>query len=195
MCVHTHLQAVFQACKHASELQAFQPRLHQTTGTSARSHSTLVLLPKTATGTHVAERRTGATPRAGLIRPSLAPTALHSVPISPVLRRPGCCSEPALHCLRCENVVLASAECGPNACEEIEQVSCDETGELAECSALAVDDEGHKQQGEGQVLRIEVHNEEANLTRWVVLGECVGVCEGKGGEERVAVQKDTCKRL
>lgn len=71
----------------------------------------------------------------------------------------------------------------------------DETSKLAECSVLTVDDEGHEQEGEGQELRVEVHNKEAYLTRRVVLGERVRVCEGEGGEERIAVKEDTCKRL
>lgn len=71
----------------------------------------------------------------------------------------------------------------------------DESCELGERSALTVDDEGHEQQSKRQVLGVEVYNEEADLTRRVVLSERVRVCEGQRGEERVAIENDTCKRL
>lgn len=71
----------------------------------------------------------------------------------------------------------------------------EETSDLAERRVLAVDDEGHECHSEGQVLRVEVHDEEADLARGILLSESVCVCEGQGGEERVAVKDDTCKRL
>lgn len=71
----------------------------------------------------------------------------------------------------------------------------DQTEDLCERSALAIDDEGHEQQSEWQELGVEVHDEEVDLTGGVVLGERVRVRERKRGEERVSVEKRTCSRL
>jgi hypothetical protein len=158
-------------------------------------HAVESLPSETTARSHIAKLRTGATSSARLVRACLASATLHSVSVAPILRRSGCRTEPALHCLWCEDVVLASTERRPDACEEVVQVCGDETKDLSEGSVLAVDDECHKQQSERQELGVKVHDEEIDLTGGVVLGERVRVCEREGGEERVTVKKHTCGRL
>jgi stress response protein YsnF len=63
----------------------------------------------------------------------------------------------------------------------------DQAGDLRHGGLGTVDDEGHEEQREGQVLCVEVEDEEVDLARGVVLGEGVGVGKRKGGEESVAV--------
>ena len=117
------------------------------------------------------------------------------MPIAPILHRPGGRAKPALHHLRRCDVVLASAERRPNARQEVEQVRGDEACGLAERSLRAVDDEGHECERVGQVFRVEGHDEKGHLPSGVFLGVGVGVREGQGGEEGVAVEEDTCKCL
>lgn len=175
----------------SSKLQAFQPSPYPPT-----HNRTVVLLPsKTTARTHASKICAGAVSSTGLVGASLAPTTLHSVSVTPVLRRSRRRTEPPLHDLRCEDVVLASTECRPDACEEVVQVCGDQTEDLGQRGVLTVDDEGHEQQSEWQELGVKIYDEEVDLTRGVVLGERVRVCEREGGEERVTVEKHTCGRL
>jgi stress response protein YsnF len=64
--------------------------------------------------------------------------------------------------------------------------------ELGSCGIWAIDDESHEEQGEGQILCVEVHDEEADLARRVVLRERVCVRERERGEEGVAVEDAAC---
>lgn len=67
----------------------------------------------------------------------------------------------------------------------------EKAGELCEGGFRTVDDESHEQQGKRQVLRVESNDEEGHLTRWVILGEGVCVCESEGREKRVGVEDDS----
>lgn len=58
-----------------------------------------------------------------------------------------------------------------------------------------VDDEGHEEQGEGEVFRVEVEDEEADLTRRAILCEGIRVRHCECGEEGVAVEEAACEGL
>jgi len=111
---------------------------------------------------------------------------------SPVLHTARPRTEPALDHLWRADIVCSTTKRRPDACQEIVQVSGDETGELAGSCIGTVDDEGHEEHGEGEVFTFEGDDEEGYGTRGIILGERVGVCEGQRGEESVLVQNATC---
>jgi hypothetical protein len=66
---------------------------------------------------------------------------------------------------------------------------------LGSCRIRAIDNEGHEEEGKGQIFRIKVDDEEADLTRWAVLCECVCVRERECGKEGIAIQETACECL
>jgi len=107
--------------------------------------------------------------------------------ISSVLHAARRSTEPALHHLRCANVVFATAKCRPDPCQEVVQVCGEETHELSESGIRTVHDEGHEEHSEGQVFAFEGNDEEGYGSGGVILGERVGVGEGQRREEGVLV--------
>jgi hypothetical protein len=91
------------------------------------------------------------------------------------------------------DVVLATAKRRPNPCQEVVQMRGNKTRTLRECGVGTVNDEGHEEQRERKVFRVEGDDEEGDLARGVVLREGVCVGEREGGKEGVRVENAACE--
>ena len=76
--------------------------------------------------------------------------------------------------------VSASLEGRVESCEEVVEVCGDEAGGFGYSGVLAVHDEGHEEDGPGEILRGDLKDDEADATVAVILGEDVGKGEDEG---------------
>jgi hypothetical protein len=154
----------------------------------------LLLSSQTPSRSHASPLRASGPSCACSIR-SRSTATLHSSTKASVLCGTGCRCEPTLNEQWRGDVVLASAKCRPNACQEVIEMRSNEASELSIGSARTVDDKGHAQEGEWQEFGIKCDNEERHLTARVVLGEGIRVCERQRGQEDESVQEAACDGL